>query len=227
MQRAAQPQHRHTFSFEVTPAFRQQGYCFLKADVKLIWCPNSSPIFPVHVWTYQEEGFGTRQPCWGCAWPSYLQTSLGAPGGGTMLSELPAPSQEGGQKLPSLDCMCWQFKSGCLAQPKGLGQAPGCRAVAAEDAAEDMPGALWHHQSGKTQHMAYFSARQDSWARLTSAEVLPWPAVQDPRSSQVCRSQSPSKAWQPICKRSATASIVAQALGETSRNQEGVSTPLA
>lgn len=110
MQRAAQPQHRHTFSFEVTPAFRQQGYCFLKADVKLIWCPNSSPIFPVHVWTYQEEGFGTRQPCWGCAWPSYLQTSLGAPGGGTMLSELPAPSQEGGQKLPSLDCMCWQFK---------------------------------------------------------------------------------------------------------------------
>lgn len=59
-----------------------------------------------------------------------------------MLSELPAPSQEGEQKLPSLDCMCWQFKSGCLAQPKGLGQAPGCRAVAAEDAAEDMPGAL-------------------------------------------------------------------------------------
>lgn len=81
MQRAAQPQHRHTFSFEVTPAFRQQGYCFLKADVKLIWCPNSSPIFPVRVGTYQEEGFGTRQPCWVCAWPSYLQTSLGAPGG--------------------------------------------------------------------------------------------------------------------------------------------------
>lgn len=29
---------------------------------------------------------------------------------GTMLSELPTPSQDGGQKLPSLDCMCWRFK---------------------------------------------------------------------------------------------------------------------
>lgn len=103
----------------------------------------------------------------------------------------PHSATGGGQKLPPLPACSVSSDSGCLGgglEVVGSAQrTPGCRAAAAKD----VPGALWHQQSRETPHMTYFSARKDSWARLSSAEILPQASVQNPRCIQVWHSQSP------------------------------------
>lgn len=78
--------------------------------------------------------------------------------GGTMLSELPSLPQERGRNshLPQhvLSVQVLVVWEGVWRQPfwpKGLTEL--------QDTAEDVPGALWHQQTGETWHMAYFSLR--------------------------------------------------------------------
>lgn len=114
-------------------------------------------LSPPSMWN--QEGFGTEQLFWPCdrvcAWSSYLQL-FQVPLGGTVLSELPTlPKERGRNSPPPLHVLSvqilvvWEGVWRQQFQPKGPSGL--------QDVSEDVPGALWHQQTGETWHMAYFS----------------------------------------------------------------------
>lgn len=121
-------------------------------------------LSPPSMW--DQKGFGTEQLFWHCgrvcSCPNYLQIPHVSPGG-TMLSELPTLPQERGSNCPPSTAsavqilVVWEGVWRQQFQPKGLSGL--------QDAAEDVPGALWHQQTREIWRMAYFSFRMPGLGR--------------------------------------------------------------
>lgn len=122
------------------------------------WCGAwIQALSPPTMWN--QEGFGIEQLFWPydriCSCPSYLLLSQ-VPLGGTTLSELPTLPQERGRNSPppllsDQILVVWEGVWRQQFQPTGLSGI--------QDAAEAVPGALWHQQTRETWYMSYFSFR--------------------------------------------------------------------